>query len=270
MSIHVGFPLEAKLRDVRVPPMAKGLTYVVTATGGLRVRALNTFWSEGQYVEIDPAFLAVCDELRQRVKEKLLVAVSPNSEYRKGGPTGVVPSGDEIASLRRGAVARERAPVVVNKIILDRDQAVLDHLSGRAVRSAIAREVAAEASRRPGAGELSDEAVGRIAARVAAMMPAPAASGIDRAAEDRIAASVSAALLPAIRSAAASGPAGQPGPGRGVIEVEVGSALPDTRDSKAGMESHLGDSLATKSVGGSVEDQVADIERILNPKGGSK
>ena len=245
-------------------PMAKGLTYVVAATGGIRVRALNTFWSEGQYVEIDPSFLAVCEELRQRVREKLLVAVSPNSEFRKGGPTGVVPSGDEIASLRRGAAARGRAPVVVNRIILDRDQAVLDHLSGQTLRLAIAKQVAAEASRRPAAGEMNDETVGRIAAKVAAMMPA--AHGIDRAAEDRIAAKVAAALLPAIRSAAASASAGQPRSDRGVIEVEVGSALPDMRESKGGLEPHLGDGLATKSVGESVEDQVADIERILNPK----
>ena len=266
MVIRVSFPLEVRRRDASVAPMAKGLTYVVTATGGLKIRALNTFWSGGQYVEIDPAFLAVCDELRQRVKEKLLVPVSPNSEFRHGGPTGVVPSGDEMASLRRGAAARGRAPVVVNKIILDRDQAVLDHLSGQAIRSAIAKQVAAEAAGRP-AGELDDGTIGRIAARVAAMMPA--ASGIDPAAEDRIAAKVAAALLPAIRSAAAA--AGQPRAARpGVIEVEVGSALPDMKESKGGIESHLGDGLATKSVGESVESQVADIERILNPQGGAR
>ena len=262
--IRVGFPLEVRLRDASVSPMAKGLTYVVTATGGLRIRALNTFWSEGQYVEIDPAFLAVCDELRERVRDKLLVAVSPNSEFRHGGPTGVVPSGDEMASLRRGAAARGRAPVVVNKIILDRDQAVLDHLSGQAIRSAIVRQIAAEAARHPAAG-LDDGTIGRIAAKVAAMMPA--ASGIDQAAEDRIAAKVAAALLPAIRSAVAAAPAGQPRAARpGVIEVEVGSALPDMKGSQSGIESHLGDGLATKSVGESVEDQVADIERILTPQ----
>ena len=250
-------------------PMAKGLTFVVIATGGLRVRALNTFWSEGQYVEIDPAFLAVCDELRERVREKLLVAVSPNSEFRHGGPTGVVPSGDEMASLRRGAAARGRAPVVVNKIILDRDQAVLDHLSGQTIRSAIVREIAAEAARQRRGGEMDDRTIGRIAEKVVAMMPS--APGIDLAAEDRIAAKVVATLLPAIRSAVAAAPAGQPRAARpGVIEVEVGSALPNMKESKGGIESHLGDGLATKSVGESVEDQVADIERILNPEGGAR
>lgn len=244
------------------------MTYIVAATGGLRVRSLNTFWSEGQYVEIDPSFLSVCDELRQHVKEKLLVPVSPNSEFRHGGPTGVVPSGDEIASLKRGAAARGRAPVVVNRIVLDRDQAVLDHLSGKAIRL-IAKQIAAEAGR-PAASELDDGTIGRIAAKVAAMMPA--APGIDQAAEGRIAAKVAGMLLPAIRSAAAPAPADQSRAAArpGVIEVEAGSVLPDMKGTQD-IESHLGNGLAAKSVGGSVEDQVADIERMLgDPQGGAR
>jgi len=157
----------------------------------------------------------------------------------------------------------------VNNIILDRDQAVLDHLSGQAVRSLIAKQIAAEATRRPAVGELDDGTIGRIAAKVAAMMPA---AGIDRATEDRIAAKVAATLLPAIRSAAAPASAGQSRAAArpGVIEVEVGSALPDMKESQSGIESHLGDGLATKSVGESVENQVADIERILDPQGGAR
>jgi hypothetical protein len=115
---------------------------------------------------------------------------------------------------------------------------------------------------------MDDRTIGRIAEKVVAMMPS---AGIDLAAEDRIAAKVVATLLPAIRSAVASVPAGQPRAARpGVIEVEVGSALPNMKESKGGIESHLGDGLATKSVGESVEDQVADIERILNPEGGAR
>jgi len=242
--------------------MAKGMTYVVTATGGLRVKSLNAFWAQGQYVEIDPAFLSVCDELRQRIKEKLLVLVGPNSEYRQGGPTGLVPSGDEMASLRRGAVARGRAPVVVNNIVLDRDQVVKDHLSGKSIR-AVAREVAAEAAGRDGF-EFDDSIIDRIAARVAEMLPAPTNSpGFDSEAEGRIAAKVAEMLLPAIQARGTVQGEGTQKK-RGVIEVEIDTApLPDMQKGREGMEAHLGDDLANRSTGEGVESQMAEIERIL-------
>ena len=244
-------------------PVAKGMTYVVTATGGLRVKSLNTFWAQGQYVDIDPAFLSVCDELRRRIKEKLLVPVGANSEYRQGGPTGLVPSGDEMASLRRGAAARGRAPVVVNNITLDRDQMVRDHLSGKSVK-AMAREVAAEAAGR-GGFVFDDDIVEKIAAKVAAMLPAqPPSRDLDADAENRIATKVAEMLLPAIQASGGGGSDATTKKKRGVIEVEVDTApLPDMRKSREDMETHLGDDLANRSTGDGVEDQVADIERIL-------
>ena len=249
--------------------MAKGLTYVVVAAGGLRVKSLNTFWAHGQYVEIDPSFLAVCDELRERITQKLLVPVSANSEYRQGGPTGLVPSGDEMASLRRGAAARGRAPVVVNNISLDRDQVVRDHLSGKSIK-AMAREVAAEASGR-GGFEFDDGIIEKIAARVAAMLPATdPGGGPDKDSEGRIAAKVAEMLLPAIQASGRGqgGMAGEePQRKKGVIEVEVDTApLPDMRKSREDVEVNLGDDLANRSTGDSVEEQVADIERILRER----
>jgi len=263
--VRAGFALEERLNDGRVPAMAKGMTYVVVAAGGLRVKSLNTFWAHGQYVEIDPSFLAVCDELRERITQKLLVPVSANSEYRQGGPTGLVPSGDEMASLRRGAAARGRAPVVVNNISLDRDQVVRDHLSGKSIK-AMAREVAAEASGRAGF-EFDDDIIERIAARVAAMLPSPdsGSGGLDKESEGRIAAKVAEMLLPAIQ--ASGGGTAVEKQKKGVIEVEVDTApLPDMRKSREDVEVNLGDDLANRSTGDSVEDQVADIERILRER----
>lgn len=260
--VRAGFLPEVKLVDGSVP-MAKGITYVVTATGGLRVRALNTFWAQGQHVDIDPAFLAVCDELRGRVKERLLVPISPNSEFRHGGPTGVVPSGDEMASLRRGAAARGRSPVVVNRIVVDRDQMVRDHLSGKSIK-ALAREIAAEAAGRGNIAEIDDDVIARIAEKVAEMLPSPdGPSGLDLAAEGRIAAKVVEMLLPAIQSS--GGSRSDVSRKRGVIEVEIDTApLPEREVSD--MESHIGDDIATKTTGGSIDDQVADVERILREK----
>jgi len=239
------------------------MTYVVTATGGLRVKSLNTFWAEGQYVDIDPAFLSVCDELGQRIKEKLLVPVGANSEYRQGGPTGLVPSGDEMAALRRGAAARGRATVVVNNITLDRDQMVRDHLSGKSIK-AMAREVAAEAAGR-GGFVFDDDIVDKIAAKVAAMLPTQPSRDLDADAENRIATKVAEMLLPAIQASGGGGGTDAAAKKkRGVIEVEVDTApLPDMRKSREDMEAHLGDDLANRSTGEGVDDQVADIERIL-------
>lgn len=257
-AVKAGFPPEDRLRNGSIPFMAKGMLYVVVVAGGLRVRTLNTTWAQGQHVEIDPAFLMVCDELRQHIKSKLLVLASPhsNSEFRQGGPTGVVPSGDEIVALRRAAKARERVPVVVNKINVDRDQVIRDGLSGKIDIKDLAKRVAAELGGRSG---MDDDAIRRIAEKLAGMMPpVEAGPGAD---EGRIAAKVVEMLLPVIRAA---GPA--PGPAAasrgGVIEVDVGSALPDRKD-ETPLETHIGDDFGKTSIGEGVEDQIADIERIL-------
>lgn len=256
-----GFPPEDRLRDGSIPFMAKGMLYVVVVAGGLRVRTLNTTWVQGQHVEIDPAFLMVCDELKQHIKSKLLVLVSPhsNSEFRQGGPTGVVPSGDEIVALRRAAKARERVPVVVNKINVDRDQVIRDNLSGKIDIRDLAKRVAAELGGRSG---MDDDAIRRIAEKLAGMMPSPPETGPGPGADEgRIAAKVVEMLLPVIQ---ASGGGRDPAAASrgGVIEVDVGSALPDRKD-ETPLETHIGDGFGKTSIGEGVEDQIADIERIL-------
>ncbi len=237
--------------------MAKGMLYVVVAMGGLKVRTLNTTWAQGQHVEIDPAFLEVCDELRQHIKSKLLVPASPhsNSEFRQGGPTGVVPSGDEIVALRRAAKARERVPVVVNNISVDRDQVIRDSLSGKIDIKALAKRVAAEMGGRAG---LDDDAIGKIAEKLAGLMP-PADAG-PAPDEGRIAAKVVEMLLPAIQAGGGAGSAAASR--RGVIEVDAGSALPDRKD-ETPLEAHIGEGFGKTSTGDGVEDRIADIESIL-------
>lgn len=260
-TVKAGFPLEDKLRSGSIPFMAKGMLYVVVAAGGLRVRTLNTTWAQGQHVEIDPAFLEVCDELREHIKSRLLVPVSPhsNSEFRQGGPTGVVPSGDEIVALRRAAKARERVPVVVNHINVDRDQVIRDTLSGKIDIKALAKRVAAEMGGR--AGEMDDDAIRRIAEKLAGLMP-PDTTPAPAADEGRIAAKVVEMLLPVIQaSGGVSAPASSPR-GGGVIEVEVDSAMPDSKD-EAPLETHIGEDFGKTSVGEGIDDQIADIERIL-------
>ncbi len=261
-AAKAGFPLEDKLRNGSIPFMAKGMLYVVVAAGGLRVRTLNTTWAQGQHVEVDPAFLEVCDELRQHIKSKLLVPVSPhsNSEFRQGGPTGVVPSGDEIVALRRAAKARERVPVVVNNINVDRDQVIRDNLSGKIDIRALAKRVAAEMGGRT--GELDDDAIRRIAEKLAGMMPSETTPAPNTD-EGRIAAKVVEMLLPVIQaSGGASGDGGGTSPRGGVIEIDVGSALPDRKD-EAPLETHIGEDFGKTSTGEGIDEQIADIERIL-------
>ena len=238
--------------------MSRGITYMVTVATGFKVAALNNvFWSQGQYVDIDPAFLYVCEELQQRIQQKALVLVSPNSEFRHGGPTGIVPSGDEMAALRRAAVARGRAPVVVNKIHVDRDQVIRDHLSGKLDLKAMAREAAEEIVRESSRDGLSDDDLSKIASRVADML-----AGVlrpDSADEGRIAAKVAEMLLPAINKAVGSAPRATGGPK--VIEVEMDSApLPDAIPERG--EVHIGKNFGQKSVGDAVDSQVADIEKL--------
>lgn len=259
-TVKAGFLPEDRLRNGKIPFMARGMLYVVVVAGGLKVRTLNTIWAQGQHVEIDPAFLEVCDELRQHIKSKLLVLVTShsNSEFRQGGPTGVVPSGDEIVALRRAAKARERVPVVVNNINVDRDQVIRDTLSGKIDIKALAKRVAAEMGGRT--GELDDNAIRRIAEKLAGLMPSGAAPapGAD---EGRIAAKVVEMLLPVIQ---ASGELAAPASSSrsGVIEVEVESALPDRKD-EAPLETHIGEDFGKTSIGEGIDDQIADIERIL-------
>jgi len=262
--VKVGFSPEDRLRDGSISFMAKGMLYVVVAMGGLRVRTLNTTWAQGQHVDIDPAFLEVCDELRGHVKSKLLVPVSPhsNSEFRQGGPTGVVPSGDEIVALRRAAKAKERVPVVVNHINVDRDQVIRDSLSGKIDIKDLAKRVAAEMGGRT--GKMDDDAIRRIAEKLAGLMPpdttsaAPATSPAD---ENKIAAKVVEMLLPVIQASAGAPPSAT-STASGVIEVEVGSALPDGKND-APLETHIGDDFGKTSVGDGIDDQIAEIERIL-------
>lgn len=250
-----GFPLEDRLRNGNIPFMAKGMLYVVVVAGGLKVRTLNTTWAQGQHVEIDPAFLEVCDELRQHIKSKLLVLVSPhsNSEFRQGGPTGVVPSGDEIVALRRAAKARERVPVVVHNINLDRDQVIRDHLSGKIDIKALAKKVAAEMGGRV-SGEMDDETIRKIAEKLASMMPAETGPNTD---ESQIASKVVEMLLPVIQAAGGVATPLRPD----VIEVDVGSVLPDR--SETPLEAHIGEGFGKTSTGDGIEDQIADIEKIL-------
>jgi len=259
-AVKVGFSPEDRLRDGSISFMAKGMLYVVVATGGLRVRALNTTWAQGQHVDIDPAFLEVCDELRGHVKSKLLVPVSPhsNSEFRQGGPTGVVPSGDEIVALRRAAQAREISPVVVNHINVDRDQVIRDSLSGKIDIRDLAKRVAAEMGGRT--GKMDDDAIRRIAEKLAGLMPDVQVSPI--ADERRIAAKVVEMLLPAIQASGGLTSASASPAHCGVIEVEVDSALPDGKDEPP-LETHIGEDFGKTSIGEGIDDQVADIERIL-------
>jgi len=257
-AVKVGFSIEERLRW-SIPLMAKGMLYVVVAAGGLRVRTLNTTWAQGQYVEIDPAFLEICDELRQHIKSRLLVAASPhsNSEFRQGGPTGVVPSGDEIVALRRAAKAKGRVPVVVNNINVDRDQVIRDTLSGKIDIKVLATRVAAEMGGRT--GEMDDNTIRRIAEKLAGLMssgtiPPPVAD------EGRIAAKVVEMLLPVIQTSRGSVAASSSRPS--VIEVEIDSALPDSKDD-APLETHIGADFGKTSMGDGIDDQIADIERIL-------
>lgn len=257
-AVKADFPPEDKLRNGSIPFMAKGMLYVVVAAGGLRVRTLNTTWAQGQHVDIDPAFLEVCDELRQHIKSKLLMPASPhsNSEFRQGGPTGVVPSGDEVVALRRAAKAREKAPVVVHNINVDRDQVIRDNLSGKIDIKALAKRVSAELGGRA-PSEMDDDAIRRIAEKLASMMPTEIGPAAD---EGRIATKVVEMLLPVIRAlGGATAPMASRG---GVIEVDVGSALPD-RTGEAPLETHIGDDFGKTSIGESIDDQLADIERIL-------
>ena len=153
--------------------MARGLVYAVAAAGGLKVRTLNVEYAQGQLIEIDPAFLAVNDELKGYIRDKLLV--SHTSEYRHGGPTGLVPSGDEIAVLRRAVKVRsQRATIVVNNVTVEKGQVLRDHFNrGLSIRD-LARHVANEMARdgkkiemTPGPPELGEEAEARIADKVA-------------------------------------------------------------------------------------------------------
>jgi len=262
-SVKVGFSLEDRLRDGNISFMAKGMLYVVVATGGLRVRALNATWAQGQHVDIDPAFLEACDELRGHVKSKLLVPVSPhsNSEFRQGGPTGVVPSGDEIVALRRAAKARERAPVVVNHINVDRDQVIRDSLSGKIDIKDLAKRVAAEMGGRT--SKMDDDAIRRIAEKLVDLIPMNQAPvPLPAADESRIAAKVVEMLLPAIQTYGGLSPAPPASSRSGVIEVEVDSALPDGKD-ETPLETHIGEDFGKTSVGEGIDDQISDIERIL-------
>lgn len=258
MQAAAGFP-PGQAQERSISFMAKGmLSYVVVAMGGLKVRTLNTTWAQGQHVEIDPAFIEVCDEMRQHIKSKLLVPVSlhPNSEFRQGGPTGVVPSGDEIVALRRAAKARERVPVVVHNINVDRDQVIRDNLSGKIDIKALAKRVAAQMGGRA-SGELDDDAIRKIAEKLAGLMPTETGPGAD---EGRIAAKVVEMLLPVIQ--ASGGASATASTRSGVIEVDVGSALPDGKD-ETPLETNIGEDFGKTSTGEGIDDQVADIERIL-------
>ena len=231
--------------------MARGLVYAVAAAGGLRVRTLNVEYAQGQLIEIDPAFLAVNDELKGYIRDKLLV--SHTSEYRHGGPTGLVPSGDEIAVLRRAVKVRsQRATIVVNNVTVEKGQVLRDHFNrGLSIRD-LARHVANEMARdgkkiemTPGPPELGEEAEARIADKVAQR------------------------LLPELAALLKSMPARQvvvrgDGGGRsGVIEVEpTEAALPDiVSDEK--VETHLHDDFAKTSTGEGVDEQLAHLERLL-------
>lgn len=235
--------------------MARGLAYTVTPAAGLRVKSLNAIYSQGQVVEIDPAFLNVCEELQGYIKSKLLVPIT--SEFRHGGPTGLVPSGDEIYALRRAQATGRRASVVVNNINLDRDQVVRDHLSGLDIKM-LAREVAMEMGGRSSSNAVvSESIIERIAAKVLEMLPPAGQTD-----EDRIASKVLDKLLPAI-GAIAAGSGQKTGGNDGVIEVEMEDApLPDMTN-KEDLQVHLGNEFGKTSSGTSIDDHVAAIERVL-------
>lgn len=239
--------------------MARGLVYTVAVVGGLKVKALNVEYVQGQIIEIDPAFLAVNDELKGYIRDKLLVSLT--SEYRHGGPTGLVPSGDEMAILRRAVrTGPQRAAVVVNNVTVERDQVLRDHFNkGLNIRD-LARQVANEMTRDGKKIEMTTD---------------PLELGEET--EARIADKVAQRLLPELAALIKSMPARQVvvqgGDGRrqsGVIEVEqTEAALPDTT-SKEKMETHLQDDFAKTSTGEGVGEQLAHLERLLNQSGKKK
>ena len=234
--------------------MARGLVYTVAVVGGLKVKTLNVEYAQGQIIEIDPAFLAVNDELKGYIRDKLLVSLT--SEYRHGGPTGLVPSGDEIAILRRVVRTRpQRAAVVVNNVTVERDQVLRDHFNkGLNIRD-LARQVANEMARDGKKIEMTTDPL-----------------ELGEEAEARIADKVAQRLLPELAALIKSMPARQvvvQGGGNrqsGVIEVEqTEAALPDI--SKEKMETHLQDDFAKTSTGEGVGEQLTHLERLLNQSG---